>query len=111
MPEISSSTLDALAATALAGLVWESAKAYRATAPSLPELRDAPANDIDIMQRLVDADITVGIPSLIAGAVASWFLRSWWPVVIVVLALGASVWYHHSILSEQGTTKEASNGN
>lgn len=100
----SANTLDALAAAALAGLVWESVKAYRAAAPSLADLRDCSANDPRVLQRLVDADITIGIPTVIAGLVASLFLRSVWPLVIVLLAYGATVGYHHSILSEHGPT-------
>jgi hypothetical protein len=89
-----------LAATALAGLVWEATKAYRATCPPLSDLRSAPSNHPMLLQDLIDTDITVGIPALLAGAVASWFMRSWWPVAIVAVALGATAGYHHSILKD-----------
>ena len=89
-----------LAATALAGLVWEATKSYRAACPSLADLRHAPSNDPTLLQELVDADITVGIPALLAGAVASYFMRSPWPIVIVAIALVATGGYHHSILSD-----------
>ena len=60
-----------LAATALVGLVWSANDAYQNACPSLKELRDAPANDPATLQQLIDADITVGIPAIIAGIVAS----------------------------------------
>ncbi len=91
---------EVLAATALAGLIWEATKAYRATCPPLDTLRAATPNRPDLLQDLVDADITVAIPAVLAGLVAAWFMRSWWPVVIVVVALGATAGYHHSILAD-----------
>lgn len=89
-----------LAATALATLVWEASKGYRAACPPLADLRNARSNDPALLQELVDADITVGIPTILAGAVASYFMKSPWPIVIVIVALGAMAGYHHSILSD-----------
>lgn len=95
-----SGVFDAIAATALAGLLWESTKAYRAACPPLTELRDCPANDPTVLQALVDADITVGIPALLAGIIVSWLMRSWLPIFIVGVAFAATAGYHHSILSD-----------
>jgi len=89
-----------LAATALVGLVWSANDAYQTACPSLKELREAPANDPETLQRLIDADMTVGIPALIAGAVASFVMKSWLPLVIVIVACVAIGAYHHSILSD-----------
>lgn len=93
-------TFEVLAATALAGLVWETTKAYRAAGPTLAELRQAPSNDTALLQRLIDADITVGIPALLAGIVGAVYMRSPWPLVIVALAVIGTAGYHHSILSD-----------
>lgn len=95
-----SKPFEILAATALVGLVWSFNNAYRDAAPSLKELRDAPANDNDTFQKLIDADITVGIPAVIAGVVASWVMRSWLPIGVVIVACVAVAGYHHSILSD-----------
>lgn len=89
-----------LAATALAGLVWEASKAYRAACPPLKELRASTSNHPELLQDLVDADMTVAIPAVIAGAVASYFMRSTWPIAIVILAMVAIAGYHHSILRD-----------
>ena len=91
---------EVLAATALVGLVWSANDAYREACPTLKELRDAPANDPATLQRLIDADITVGIPAIIAGIVASVVMKSFMPVGIVILACLAIAAYHHSILSD-----------
>lgn len=96
-------TTDALAATALAGLVWEVGKAYRSACPDIPILRESDSNDPKVLQLLVDADFSVGIPALVAGGIASWLMRSWAPVVIVAVALAALSWYHHSILHDPTT--------
>jgi hypothetical protein len=95
-----SGVFDAIAATALAGLVWEAAKAYRGSAPSLGDLRAATSNEPQMLQTLIDTDITVGIPVILAGAIASWLMRSWLPIGIVALALIGVAGYHHSILSD-----------
>ena len=89
---------DALAAVGLVSLLLETTKIYRQAAPPLPDLRSAQRNDPYTLQLLVDADITVGIPALAAGALASWLMRSWWPLIIVTVAMIALAGYHHSIL-------------
>lgn len=91
---------DAIAATALAGLVWESTKVYRDAAPTLKDLRGAPSNHPGLLQELVDTDITVGIPALLAGAIAAYLMRSWLPLGIVAIALIGVAGYHHSILKD-----------
>ena len=102
MPE-SNETLRILAATALIMLIFEGTKAYDSATPDLRELREAPANDPDTLQTLVDADITVGIPVLLAGVVASVVMRSWLPIVVTTVAMLAVGGYHHSILSDPTT--------
>ena len=98
--DLSGSSLDVLASTALAGFIFTVSQAYRETAPTLTELRESAGSDFTL-QRLVDADVTVGIPVLIAGIVASWLMKSWLPLAILGLAFLAMGGYHHSILSDQ----------
>ena len=94
------STAEILGATAITALLFESVKVYRSACPDLDDLRVAPANDPATLQRLVDADITIGIPVILAGCIASWIMRSWVPLAVVMLAFGTVAGYHHSILSD-----------
>lgn len=84
-----------------AGLIgvamWEIVKAYGSAAPSLTDLRRAETDDVDHRQRLLDADIMVGGLALIAGAAASWLMRSWVPVVLSALAFVWVSGWHHAV--------------
>lgn len=98
---------EVLAATALVGLIFQSITAYRDACPSLQELRDADSNDPKVLQALIDADITIGIPVLIAGAVAAWVMKSFMPLAVILVAFAATAGYHHSILSDHTEKRNA----
>lgn len=75
--------------------VWEVAKAYRETAPSLEDLRENSAHDLSERQQLLDADMTVGGVAVIASVVLRFLSGSYVPGLIVLVTFGwLSLYYH-----------------
>lgn len=92
-------SLQVLAATALVGLMFSANDAYTKVSPEVSDLRDANPGDPIVSARLLDADISVGIPVVLAGVIASWLMKSWLPLGILLLAFVATAGYHHSQLA------------
>ena len=78
--------------------IWELHQAYSRVAPPIPILRATDRDDTACRQSLLDADMHVGGLALFGGAVASFLLRSWWPIVIVGAAFAYTSWCHHDVL-------------
>lgn len=94
-------TSDTAVVALLGFAIWETHKAYRECAPSLPNLRICQPNSDEYFtyrQQLVDSDVTVGLVAIGAGLAAAWMTRRWEPLILVMATLGAIGWYHHSIL-------------
>jgi len=82
--------------------IWEMHNAYCRCAPPMNALRCCNKNDTNARQALMDADIHIGGLAFFGGGVASLFLRSWWPILIVAAAFLYTSWCHHDTL--QGPT-------
>lgn len=98
-----SKSLEILAAAALIGLVFEINKGYNAAKPTAEELREAEPDDPQTERKLLDADISIAIPALIAGGAATWIMRSATPLVVTIIALVAIGGYHHTIMARPAT--------
>lgn len=95
-------TFDIGAGVAVGGLaVWELHKAYRDMAPSLPDLRNAVDSPIHT-NALMDADISVGSISFLAGASVSILTKRWEPMILVLLAFVVTSLYYHMVLNTRG---------
>ena len=79
--------------------VWEMHNAYCRSAPPLTVLRSLDKDDTAGRQSLMDADIHIGGLAILGGGIASLFLKSWWPVLIVTAAFLYTSWCHHDTLS------------
>lgn len=89
-----------LGAAAIVGFaVWELQQSYCTMAPGLSELRTAGPGDCDYRQKILDADMCVGGLALLAGGTASWFAKSWFPLLIVGMAMVWLSYYHRAVLN------------
>lgn len=77
--------------------VFEMTRLWQGTAPLLSELRSAEPNDLAPLQKLVDADIVVGIPAMLAAG-AAWILtKSVVASLLMLVTYGFMVTYYHSV--------------
>jgi hypothetical protein len=86
-PEITASVIG-LAAFQL----WQS---WRDVAPSFQELRQAPGDDFDTRQRLMDADLSVGSLALIIGIAFGILSHDYTALILMLVIFGTlSLWSH-----------------
>ena len=90
--------LDFSASSALIGLsVIEAFKVYRDVAPSLREVRSAPANDPGTAQGLLDAEILAGITAVVLAGGAAVLTRRGEPLLLAAFGLLLITQYYRSV--------------
>ena len=93
-------TSDMAVVAVLGFSIWEVHKAYSAAVPNMSVLRECPPGDKGaLLQHLVDADITVGGITLLAGIAASVMTRSFVPLILIGGTYGILAYYHHAVLA------------
>lgn len=93
-------TFDVSAGVAIGGLaVWELHKAYREMAPSLADLRGSSPDSLLHRNAVLDADISVGSISALAGASVSILTHKWEPLALVLTAFAVTSLYYHMVLN------------
>lgn len=87
----------AIAVTGVA--VFSLAELWQRTAPSLSDLRGTTPGSIDAKQRLVDADIVVGIVAVLAGTFIAVVTKDATAMVLIMVTFGALALYYHATLA------------
>ena len=79
-------------------VLFELWKAYENNAPTLSELRDAPANDLAMRQKMLDADLGIGVIAIGVGIIFS--LKTNDPLILlsIIVVLGGLSWWRHEVL-------------
>lgn len=72
---------------------------YEQTAPSLQELRSAPPFDDTARQQLMDANIIVGVTTVVVAAMATIVTQSVWPLVFYLGGLGMVALWHYLVMT------------
>lgn len=70
---------------------------YSSVAPKLSELRNTHSEDIETAQQLMDADFSVGMLALAAGASISIISRSWEPFIMIGGGFLLVSYLYHSV--------------
>ena len=87
-------------AIAVAGVtVFSLAELWQRTAPSLSDLRGHMPGSIDAKQRLVDADVVVGMVAVLAGAFIAIVTRDVTALILILVTFGALSLYYHATLA------------
>jgi hypothetical protein len=93
---------EAEAAIAVVGLgaveLW---KLWNTNAPTLAEVRQAPAGDITVRQKLMDADVTVGSMALIIGTALAVLMHDTTALVLMLVIFAALSFLHHWIMAAE----------
>jgi hypothetical protein len=90
------------AAVAVVSLAtFELWKAYENHAPTLAEARRAEPHDLNIRQRMLDADMTVGSLAVIIGGAYAAMTKDFIVLVIMVVVFGALTIWRHSVLAAE----------
>lgn len=100
MPLLSKGALSEDIAIVIVGAaIFELAKFWQGTAPKLADLRSAEHHDISIKQKLVDADVTVGIVTIVAAGAVLMLSGHGNAALLLVLTFVLMSWYYHSVLA------------
>jgi len=90
------------AAVAVVGLaaveLW---KLWGSNAPSLAEVRAADPDDLNIRQRLMDSDITVGSMALIIGVALAILTHDMTALIVMIAVFAALSFFHHWIMAAE----------
>lgn len=87
----------AIAVTGVA--VFSLAELWQRTAPSLSDLRGNTPGSVDAKQRLVDADVVVGIVATLAGVFIAVVTHDATAMVLILVTFGALSLYYHATLA------------
>lgn len=87
-------------AIAVAGVaVFSLAELWQRTAPQLADLRGHTPGSIDAKQRLVDADVVVGIVALLGGTFIAVVTKDVTALILILITYGALSLYYHATLA------------
>lgn len=87
-------------AVAVAGVaIFSIAELWQRTAPSLSDLRGDQSGSLGSKQRLVDADVVVGIVAVLAGTFIAIVTRDATAMVLILITFGALSLYYHATLA------------
>lgn len=87
-------------AIAVAGVaVFTLAELWQRTAPTLSDLRGHTPGSMDAKQRLVDADVIVGIVALLGGTFIAVVTRDATALILILMTYGALSLYYHMTLA------------
>lgn len=93
---------DESAAVAVVGLAaFELWKAWNTSAPTLAEVREAKFSNINVRQRLVDSDVTVGSLALIIGVALAVMTRDATALVLMLVIFASLSFFHHWVLDAE----------
>jgi hypothetical protein len=114
MPRTIADAEHALIAASLGYTTVEVVRLWRDAAPSLEEMRAAPAGDMVMWQRMLDANyLGAGISILIGGTV-SYLTGSWIPILLSLATLSyVAFWYRmvlrsdHTMMPQKGLDNAA----
>ena len=94
-------TEHALIAATLGFTTMEVVKLWRDAAPTLEEMRRAPADDPVIRQRMLDANFLGAGMALIMGGSVSWLMESWIPMILTLgLVAFMAFWYRQVLAAD-----------
>lgn len=79
-------------------------QAWNNNAPSLAEVRQAPAGDKDVKQQLFDADILVGGTAVILGTTVAIMTKDKTALVVMLVMFGTTSLLHHALLNREAGT-------
>jgi hypothetical protein len=77
--------------------VYEIAKLWQNTAPPLADLRSAHPGDLGSLQKLVDADVTVGLVTLLAAGAAFILTKNLGVALLTLCTFGVLSGYYHGV--------------
>lgn len=86
-------------------VLFETWKAYENNAPSISMLREAPKNDIEMKQKMLDADLTIGTVAIAVGLFFTIKTEDASMLISIIIVIGALSWWRHEIL-ETDSIKE-----
>jgi hypothetical protein len=84
----------------------EVVKLWRDAAPSLEEMRSAPAGDPVIMQRILDANFMGAGLAVLVGGTVSYVTKSWVPVLLSLAVVAFMSYWYRQVLAADHTIME-----
>lgn len=88
---------DALAIALVGTAVFQLASLWQDTAPTLGDLRSS--TDLGTKQKLVDADVVVGIVAFTAAIAIAWLTKDATAMIVILATYGLLAWYYHMTLA------------
>ena len=90
------------AAIAVVGVAaFELWKVWNSSAPTLAEVREADFTNINVRQRLMDSDITVGSLAVVIGVSLAVMTRDATALVLMLIIFGSLSFFHHWVLDAE----------